>query len=225
MVAGEDGVLRHETGHRQPVDHADPESAGEGGQTIDQGLLQDQQLGIASGCGVGDGDTQRLQRAGLAEPRLDPAHRLEGADHQARADEEHQRQRHLDDGQGVAGDVAVAACTRVAAARAQRFSQADAAALEHRNRPEGEAGGNGEDQREEHRRAIDRDQIEARQPGRREAQHQLDRAGGQTETGGAAEDGQQQALGQHLAGQAAAPGADGRADGKLLGPPLGPDQH
>ena len=108
----------------------------------------------------------------------------------------------------------------------QRVGQADAAPLQHRNRAEGETGGDREDERETratwHRRQSDRGAAAA--PAQR-LRTSLQRGGGQAQAGGAAEEAEQQALDQHLARQAAAAGADGGADGELLGPPLGPDQQ
>ena len=63
-----------------------------------------------------DGDLQRLQRSGIGEPRLDVAHRLKGADHQAGADQQDECESHLHDRERVARNIAVTAGARVAAA-------------------------------------------------------------------------------------------------------------
>ena len=94
----------------------------------------------------------RLQRQHvlrIGEARIDVAQRLERADHQSRADQQHQRQRHLHDDQRAARAVTLAARAGVAAAAAQRRGDVRSGVLEDRNRAEQQAGDDRDDEREQ----------------------------------------------------------------------------
>ena len=57
-------------------------------------------------------DAHHLQRCGIGETGIDIAHRQEGADHQHRADQQHQRHGHLGHHQQVAATLPFAANAR-----------------------------------------------------------------------------------------------------------------
>ena len=164
--------------------------------------------------------------AGSREPRLHATHRLEGADHQAGADQQHQRQRHLDDRQRVAGDVAVAAGAGVAAAgRAAPRRGGRGACFSTGIAPKARPAAT--DTTSVNTSDVASTAISSSRGSLAGfmRQDQLQRGDGEADAGGAAEQAEQQALDQHLAGQAAAAGADGGADGELLGAALGPDEQ
>ena len=187
--------------------------------------MRDHQRRIVGRDLARDRDTQRLERRGIGEPGLHAPHRLVGPEHQAGSDQQHHGQRHLDDRQRVAGHVAVATGARIASASLQRLVQPDTAPLEHRQRAEHETGGDRNDQREHDRRGVDADQIEARQPRRRKARSGPQGESGQAQPDSAANQAEQETLGQHVARQATAARADGGAHGEFLGTPFGPHEQ
>ena len=78
--------------------------------------------------------------SGATKPGLDLAHRLEGADHQARGDEQHDGERDLGDDQRVARAVPLAAGAREPAAFLERDGEVRRRELQHRNEAEEQAG-------------------------------------------------------------------------------------
>ena len=224
-VAGEDRIVAVAAAHRQRVDQPGGRDAWQTRKAIDERLMRHQQRRIVGRGLARDRDTQRLERRGIGEPGLHAPHRLVGPEHQAGSDQQHHGQRHLDDRQGVAGDVAIATGAPTASASLQRLVQPDTTPLEHRQGAEHETRGDRDDQREHDRRGVDADQIEARQPRRCETRGRPQGESGQAQSDRAANQAEQEALGQHVARQATAARTNGGAHGEFLGTPFGPHEQ
>src|SRR5215468_8064702 len=132
---------------------------------------------------------------------------MKGADHEARADEEHEGDPDLDDDQRVAGAVPLAALAVRAAAVAEIGVFAGTRVLEDRHAAEEEAGEERNDEGEEERRRVEADLAEARQPHRGHRDEELDRAVGEDEAEQAPEEADDQTLEEELEGDAPPAGA------------------
>src|SRR6185369_8180734 len=139
MVARENRILTLGVGHWQVVNQAHICYPRERGEALDQILLHDQDFSVFRRSVPWSRNPKRLKRRGLAKPWIDLAHRLKTADHQPRTDEQDERQRHLNDGQGIASDIPIAAGTCSAATRAERLGELNSGVLQDRDHAERES--------------------------------------------------------------------------------------
>ena len=152
------------------------------------------------------------------EAEIDVEQTQEAAQQQARADQQHTRQRHLGDHQRGSQALVAPALAHARTAVFQRLLQVAARNLECGSEAEDRADGDRNQHRPGERRAIHPDggeqrqrdlvlmrEIEGDRPREPQAEH---RAGAR----------ERQALGQQLADQPAASGAQRRAHGKFLAP-------
>ena len=166
--------------------------------------------------------TRRVSTSsGLREAGLHLAHRLEGAHHQPRADQQDDRQGDLGDHERVARAVAFAAVARAAAAFLERGRQPRAREAQHGNEAEEDTREERDAQREGQHDGVDADLVEARQVLRPDCREQADAGRGEPEAAETAEEAEREALGQQFGGQPPPARAERRADGQLLLSPLG----
>ena len=111
--------------------------------------------------------------AGFLKARLDVAHRGEGANHQARRNEQDESQRDLRHHQRVARPMPLAAVARSAAAFLQRVAEIRIRILDDRDQSEQQAGRQRDAEREREHDRIDRDLFETRKLCRIEREEQL----------------------------------------------------
>src|SRR5215510_11669203 len=121
MVARENRILTLGVGHWQVINQAHICYPRERGEALDQILLHDQDFSVFRRSVPWSRNPKSLKSCGLAKTWIDLAHQLKTADHQPRADEQYNRHRHLNDGQGIASDIPIAAGTCCAASRAERL--------------------------------------------------------------------------------------------------------
>ena len=107
--------------------------------------------------------TKREHLLGTREPGIDVAQRLERPDHQTGADEQHQRERHLDDDERAARAMSIAARARRTAAAVQSGRDVSAGVLHDRNRAEQQTCDDGHRERGQENRRVDRNIVETRQ--------------------------------------------------------------
>ncbi len=125
--------------------------------------------------------------------------RIERPDHQPRADEQDERERHLHDDERATGAVSLLAVARRAAAHAKRRAELRTGVLEDRNRPEEQCRDERDRQRVKKRRHIDRDRIEPRNVRRRKRRQQAQRAVCEGQAEDAASHSEHEALEHQLA--------------------------
>ena len=103
-------------------------------------------------CDSGIEQAERLHLVRPDEPGMDAAQHLERANHQSRADEQHERQRDLHDGQRVARPMALPARARGSSSAAEEGADLRACVLEHRDGAEEEPDDDRQHEREQERR-------------------------------------------------------------------------
>ena len=187
---------------------ARPRITGSGGGCVVPGARR----GRRRGC-PRNADAQRQHRRRI-EAGVERHQVPDGADHEARADEEHDRHRQLGDDQHAAKPLRA----RPSLPRAVSLS-ALLRSTERACKPGDEADEQAAGQRDRHREHRDAD-VEPRRHETRERHRALrdeqgDRAAGEQQAGDGAERRQHAALRNQLTQQPAAPGADRRADGNL----------
>jgi hypothetical protein len=102
---------------------------------FENSLLQANYGGRIPRLGFRDGDSQS-QHVTRIESRIDAAQRLKCADHQSRADQQHQREGYLRHHQHTASAMALAALARGASAAAQLVLDSRTGIFDHRNHAE-----------------------------------------------------------------------------------------
>src|ERR1700690_3010707 len=103
----------------------------------------------------------------------------EGADHQARADQENERKVYLNDDENVARAMLFTALAKRASAFAKSGVEARSGIFENRNRGEKQAGEERDSQSKEEHGNIDADFVQAGQPGGRQRHEHVQRAVGE----------------------------------------------
>ena len=146
---------------------------------------------------------------------LQPQHAV---DHQPGADQQHERQRHLADGQDSVASVA-ASTRRLTAALLEHRHQVELCRPPCWCQTEQDSGQQRDRQRKQQDVAVDSDLIHPRKPVRRHRQKDPQAAPAHEHSDGAADQAEQQALGQQLLEQPAASRAKRQADGDLFLPP------
>ena len=154
------------------------------------------------------------QRVARDEAGVDAPEARDGAEHEAGADEEDERGRHLDDDEDALG----AAARPHATAAPQRVVEVGAAREEHRHEAEEEPGGERDRHRHGEDAPVDADGGGARKIERQEREDGARAPGGDEEPEPAAEEREEKALGEELPEEPLAPGAEGDADRELAGP-------
>ena len=149
------------------------------------------------------------------ETGLDARDLAERAHHQARAGEQHERQRHFDDHEAAAQTMRAGRCAGRAAARQRRLT-ANAGRLKRGKGAEDDAADGGRGEREETGGRIDSHFVEARGALGRDRDQDAQEPDGQHHAQHAADGRHQRALGQHLQRQAQASAAERGADGELV---------
>ena len=121
-----------------------------------------------------------MRGLGLVEAGIDVSERAEGADHEARADEENESEGDLNDDKDAADAVLFAASAVGAAAFADASAEADSGVLENGDRAEEHARENGDSEGEEQDGRVDADFVDARNAGR--SNQDEDAQGGESES-------------------------------------------
>src|SRR5262245_1227327 len=157
-----------------------------------------------------------------AKTRIYVPERVEGAYHQARANEQDQRQRHFHRDQD-----ALRAAPSPAAAPAffERFRQTPPRNLQRRSQPRQRPGAQRNGEREEQHAAVQPDFVRARQRRRQRAQRGLCAPGGKQQSQRAARQRQQRALSQQLTEQPPLARAQRSANGEFARPAGGARQQ
>src|SRR5215471_7702895 len=133
MVARENRILTLGVGHRQVLNQAHICYPWERCEALDQILLHDQDFSVFRRGVTWSRNPKSLKRFGLAKTWVDLAHRLKTAGHQPRTDEQDERQRHLNDGKGIASDIPIAAGACSAATRAERLGEVNSGVFQDRD--------------------------------------------------------------------------------------------
>jgi len=155
------------------------------------------------------------QHAVRVEAGLDARQRDDAAQHQAGANQQDERQRHLGDDHRAAQPASASQPAARTTNRAQRFGDVGARRAQRRHQTAQHGGaGAGDDREREHPR-IHRNRPEPRQFGRSRRDQDLDPGPCQQQAERRAERRHQQALGEHLPDQPAARRADRRPDREL----------
>jgi len=142
--------------------------------------------------------------------------RLEGADHETGADEQDQRKRHLNDNQGLAGVVSLAALAEGSAAFAEPTGGLDSGVFEDWDGADEEACEKRETEREKQNRNIDTDLVEARQPGGCGGDKSPQSAVGQPQANGCAGNAEDETLKEQLRRRSTPRRAERGTNGELL---------
>ena len=162
-------------------------------------------------------DPHREDARGI-EPEIDPLQRPERPQHQARADEQDDRQRHLRDHEAVPETPPAAAGRCVAPAFFHRVRQVRSQQARGGGDAEDHGGDERDADREQQHAPVDgraRDTGNARWVPPREQAHTTP---GQRQTGGGADTGEHETLGQQLPDEAGRAGPERRAHGHLALP-------
>ena len=149
----------------------------------------------------------------------------EALDQQPGADHERYRERHLADHERASHATARADRRRSTSRLAQREAEIAEAQMKRRRETEQNARADGDDQRERQHPAVDPDRRGARNARRSRGDEDLEPDPRQRDTRDRADDRQHETLGDELANQPAAPGAERGAQRKLLVPAFGADQQ
>ena len=174
---------------------------------------------------LGDGDPHGPHLFGVGEPRVHAPHRLKRANHEARADEQHERERDLSDHQRVPGTLPLGTRTQTASNEGQHPVAASARKLEHRHHAEQHTRQERDRDGEQQRGRVDGDLALAWKVGRRDGRQHPQRCGGDTQSENRATERQQDALEQEAARDAHPARADRRANRQLLMTPFRSDEH
>ena len=170
-------------------------------------------------------NAHHLQRCGIGEARIDVAHRLEGADHQHGADEQHQRHGYLRHDQQVAAALPLAAYACRSHGTEQRHGLPRRSITQHRNGAEEQPGEHRENQGECERPAVERDLAQTRQILRPNRRQQAQSRIRNSHADCSAQQAKRHALQQQLARNPPSSRAERRADRKLLLAPIGAYQQ
>ncbi len=201
---------------------------GDAGHLLDavQDLLvcADRLLGIRDD-GLGNGHAERQHLLGVREAGLDVPQRLERADHQAGADEEHHGQCDFRCHQRVARPVTFASVARAASAGLQGGRQVRPGELHRRQEAEQQAGEQRHANREEHDRSVDPDVLDPGKPFGRHRNEEADACVGERQPHDATRESQRHRLREQFAHDPAAAGAERRLHREFLLSPLGPDEE
>ena len=217
-VLDENRVVAVESVHRDRARDADRSHPGHLFELAHDLLVRSHGLLVVSDDRFGNRHAQREDLLGAHESRVDLAHRLEGADHESRADEQHDRERDLGDDQPVARAVPLASGAREAPAFFERRGEVRRRELHHREQPEEQSSQERDREREEQDERIDADLSRAGQPVWRVRDKHTDAGIRQAEPDDAAGERQRQALRQELPRDSTRAGAQRRVDGQFLLP-------
>ena len=224
FILAEDMVLRVEhvvaavAVHGHFIGEGDRLHAGNRGELVEDFLLLvNDSVGLRIGnLGFGNVEAEGLQRVGRGEAGVDLHERLEGADHEAGADEQHQSEGHLDDDESFAGAVALAALRECAAAFAQAARGFYAGIFEDGNCADEHAGEKGQSEGEEQHGNVDADFMNAGQAGGCGGDEGAQSARGKAEADEAADDSDNQAFKKQFTGSSPPGCSEGGANGEFL---------
>ena len=205
------------------VASASGRDTGNRAEGLQQRLLHLRDLIRCRGHGRGNDDADRLQ-AHSVESRHRAPHRDEGANHQAGAHEQHQRERHLRDHQSVACPYALAAVAGAARA-GEGPREPRGRVLERRNQPEQNAGQDRHQQREHQHPSVHRDLLQPRQPRGPEHFEDSHASVGQSGADGTSEQPEQHAFEQPITDQPPPPRAECHSHRELLLAAFRADEH
>src|SRR6185369_10864409 len=138
------------------------------------------------------------------EAGIDGQQKLEAADHETGADQEHQGESHLRDHQRIADVVAMALGRRLDPSLFQRPEEVGGRKLESRHQAEDRARQDRDPEGESEDPGVDGERIHARNVARTELDHQREAPESQQQSQTSAADPQQNAFGEHLADEPAA---------------------
>ncbi len=166
-----------------------------------------------------------LDLIGLAEAGIDVGDGLEGTDHQAGADEEHESERDLHDDENAASAMLLAALAIGAAALADAGAETHARVFKNGNGAEKDAGENGDGESEEEDSAVDADFVDARDAGGGDGDEGAQTGESKPEANGAAEQTENETFEEKFAGDAIRAGAECGTDGKFLAAAFDADEE
>ena len=150
----------------------------------------------------------------------------EALQQQARADQQHERERHFGDDERVAKPIAADAAGRTAAAFLQRFGQFRLAARERGDEADDNSGHDRGAERHEQDAQIEIHFGEARHGLRADRSQQIESPDREHHAGGPADQREQDAFRKHLPHELRAAGAEGETNGELAFPRSGArEQH
>ena len=149
---------------------------------------------------------------------------LKRTDHQSRADQKHQRQRHLHDDQRIARPLTFPARARAARSAGERLA-ALGGVFHGGKQTKEDAGNNRDDDSKDHHPGIERDVLDARQCRRRRADNHREPAIGEGHSQNAAGEREHQTLDQHFPRDVPSSGAQCRPHRKFVSPAFGSHQH
>ena len=224
-IRGVDRIVPGTSRHRNERRERHRGHARDGCDPVHHGPVHPHHRRVFLHLSLRDEHAEGLQLLRLGESGRYVAQRRERADHQARADQQHQRERHLGDDERVARAMTLPAGAGGASAAAKRRFDPWTRIFEHRNRAKQQARCQRQRQREQQHRAVDGDLVDPRDVAGRERHQHSQRADGHAEPGGAAKQTEHEALDQQLARDLRASGAQRRPDGQLLLARLGPNQQ
>ena len=207
VVPGAPLAKRHRVGDRRGV------HAGQRLQTFEHRQVE-LPLRVDVGIPREVAENLRRQHAVRSIPGLDTLQAVEAGQQQAGADQQHHRDRHLRHDQRALDSLAAAGVAGLAAALLQRVDEIDPAA-ERRQRAEQHSGQDRNAEREDQHDRIQRDLARARRKPADERGQHVDGQPRDADADGAADHGEQRALGQQLPHQAAAAGAERGAHRQL----------
>ena len=173
---------------------------------------------------VGDVQPEGLQVRRIDEARADARERQERPDHQARADQQHERERDLHDHQRAPNAVLFAAVAERTLRVAQPGVRARSGVPEDGNRTKEEARHHGESEHRQHHRGIDADVAQPGQAVGRQRDQAVKRGPGQGQTDRAAHRPNRQALAEQVERQPSPRRAQGAAHGNLPPAPFQPHE-
>ena len=160
-----------------------------------------------------------------AEAGIDLHQPGEALEHQPGADQERRGEGQLEDHEEAPGSVPARPSGGAPAAVLERFEEPAAPGLERRHQADGEAGQKRQSEGESEGHAVDSDLARPRQAGGDRGHREVGAPERQEHPPEAAGEGEGQSVGQHLAHQPPAAGAERGADGELALPGRGPGEQ